>query len=212
MPHCFARIGAAHHLLRNANDMHRAIWSLYPDYGGERPRLLYRVENWDAAALRDSGDLAPVLVLAPDPPADNGNPDITILDAKPFTPSIAEGAVLSFSVVALQTRSAINAAVVGTQPRAEWTRGSRVYLVGEEDRRRWLSRQLEPIARLLEARVIEAKDIYFAKASASGWYKTCRMFGLLEVRDPEAFIRLLEKGFGKGKAYGCGLMTIGRPS
>lgn len=212
MPHCFARIGAAHHLLQNANDMHRAIWSLYPDYGGERPRLLYRVENWNVRALRDSGELAPVLVLAPDPPNADGNPDVTVLGSKPFTPAIREGDVLAFSLVAHPTRSAINAARVGVESREEWTRGTRVYIVGEEERLRWLGRQLEPVARLLEARVVEAKDIYFRKPNNFGSYKTCRMSGVLEVRDPVAFVRLVEGGFGKGKAYGCGLMTLGRPS
>ena len=35
--------------------------------------------------------------------------------------------------------------------------------------------------------------------------------GVLEVTDPEALRRVLIYGIGRGKAYGCGLMTLARP-
>ena len=35
--------------------------------------------------------------------------------------------------------------------------------------------------------------------------------GVLEVTDPEALRRVLIHGIGRGKAYGCGLMTLARP-
>ena len=34
--------------------------------------------------------------------------------------------------------------------------------------------------------------------------------GMLEVRDPAAFLAALHRGFGKAKAFGCGLMLIRR--
>lgn len=35
--------------------------------------------------------------------------------------------------------------------------------------------------------------------------------GLLRIVDPTLFRKLLSEGIGRGKAYGCGLMTIARP-
>lgn len=35
--------------------------------------------------------------------------------------------------------------------------------------------------------------------------------GVLEVTDPEALRRVLTHGIGRGKAYGCGLMTLAQP-
>ena len=35
--------------------------------------------------------------------------------------------------------------------------------------------------------------------------------GVLEVTEPEALRRVLTHGIGRGKAYGCGLMTLARP-
>ena len=35
--------------------------------------------------------------------------------------------------------------------------------------------------------------------------------GVLEVTDPDALRRVLTHGIGRGKAYGCGLMTLARP-
>ena len=34
--------------------------------------------------------------------------------------------------------------------------------------------------------------------------------GLLEIRDPERFLAALAQGFGRAKAFGCGLMLIRR--
>jgi CRISPR system Cascade subunit CasE len=34
--------------------------------------------------------------------------------------------------------------------------------------------------------------------------------GTLEVCDPQAFVAALGHGFGRGKAFGCGLMLIRR--
>jgi CRISPR system Cascade subunit CasE len=36
------------------------------------------------------------------------------------------------------------------------------------------------------------------------------MSGALEVTDPERFLTKLAQGFGRGKAFGCGLMLIRR--
>lgn len=209
----FARVGAARGLLRNAHEMHRALWSLYPDYGGERPRMLYRVENWDARALRDDDDLAPVLVLAPDAPSGSTTEgDISVFGVKPFAPNLREGAVLAFSIVAHPTRAALDTMRPSTEAKSEWKRGSRIFISTDAGRREWLARQLAPAARLLEARVTDARSIYFAKPTDSGSYRSCRMSGLIEVQDPAALVKLIGKGLGKGKAYGCGLLTLGRPS
>ena len=35
--------------------------------------------------------------------------------------------------------------------------------------------------------------------------------GVLEVTDPDALRHGLVHGIGRGKAYGCGLMTLARP-
>ena len=34
--------------------------------------------------------------------------------------------------------------------------------------------------------------------------------GILEVRDPERFVAALARGFGRAKAFGCGLMLVRR--
>lgn len=211
MPSWFARFGVSPSLLRNAHDMHGAIWRLYPAYEEGRPRLLYRVEDWDVRKLRDERRRVPVLVLAPDPPNPDGHDGIELYGSKPFTPTLKEGSVLAFALVAHPTRTVRAEPDDPSRPKSEWTRGRRVWITSESERRAWLARQLEPAAELVEARVLEERRVRFAKPSAASLYAACKLYGLLRVTDAAALVALIERGIGSGKAYGCGLLTLARP-
>jgi CRISPR system Cascade subunit CasE len=41
-------------------------------------------------------------------------------------------------------------------------------------------------------------------------FSTLDLDGVLEVTEPEAFVAAVRRGFGKAKAFGCGLMLLRR--
>lgn len=58
---------------------------------------------------------------------------------------------------------------------------------------------------------MQGRDVKrFGRAGATVTLGTATFGGVLRVKDPEALRGVLTEGLGRGKAYGCGLLTLAR--
>jgi CRISPR system Cascade subunit CasE len=194
-----ARAAAGHHL----------IWSLFADGPDRRRDFLWREER--------PGEF---LALSAREPTDPHG--LFHLESKPFEPALSPGDRLGF---ALRANPVVARSAVPGQ------RGKRHDVV--MDALRNLPKGERAAAR--PEKVIEAGRAWFARqGTAHGFraeegvgvdgYARLRipregkeavlgvldLQGVLVLEDPPAFLAALATGFGRGRAFGCGLMLIRR--
>jgi len=203
-----ARVAASHHL----------VWSLFADGPDRRRDFLWREEKPGR-----------FLTLSTRPPTDpHGLFDLE--EPKPFEPNLAPGDRLGFT---------LRANPVVSRPAAPGTRGKRHDVVmdtlrevpaGKRAERRpdaiveagsaWLARQgnahgFTPDGALNvdgyeTVRLAREKDHRGEKPPEPIRFGMLDISGVLTLRDPERFLAALAAGFGRSRAFGCGLMLIRR--
>ena len=189
---------------------HRLVWSLMSDAPDRTRDFLWREET--------PGHF---LILSPRPPAAD-SPLFTV-ESKPFAPSLAAGDRLAFLLRANATTAAWH----------EGRRGKPVDVVmhalyalppGERAARRadvvseagtaWLMRQGERHGfRVHPATLaVEGHDIRQVprRGALPIRYAVLDLAGHLEVVQPDLFLAAIAIGFGRARAFGCGLMLIRR--
>jgi len=89
--------------------------------------------------------------------------------------------------------------------------GKRYGLVGEEAHLAWLSRQGERFGFSVEAALTTASDVLHSRKGSTriSLQRVCYE-GVLQARDTAALSGALQDGIGPGKAFGCGLLSLGR--
>lgn len=205
---------------------HRLIWALFPGDGLERDFL------WRAAG---KGRFYILSAREPRP-----SPLFHPMQSRPFAPTLAVGDRLGFVLRANATRdrrSAGNEAVrPGTLRRP--VRNRRVDIVAHAMRQRvvsrgsriggdkniwcretadtaareWLDAQGKRRGFAIENLIVEnyrlARLVRPNGKQAS--FGVVNLSGVLTVREPESFVGALVSGFGRSKAFGCGLMLVRR--
>jgi CRISPR system Cascade subunit CasE len=198
-----ARFGAAHHL----------VWSLFADGPDRRRDFLWREMR--------PGEF---LILASRPPIDPHG--LFSLEYKPFDPVLRSGRRLRFDLranpVACVTAKpgergkrhdvVMNALKDIPASEREVAREQAIRDAGSA----WLSRKAAT-----SGFCVDPDSLYIDRyerlripreGSRAVTLSTLTFQGLLTVSDPELFLSCLLRGFGAAKAYGCGLMLIGRAS
>lgn len=187
---------------------HRLVWSLFADDAAKKRDFLWRED--------DSGRF---LVLAPEPPRPS---EIFDLECKPFAPALAPGERLRFMLRANATvarntagkrgvRTDVVMAAIHHLPKGERAAPRREAI--ETAGRDWLRRQAATHGFTLSEDI--AVDGYnLLKLPRPGGklieLSTLDFTGILEVANPETFLAALCRGFGRARAFGCGLMLIRR--
>uniref|UniRef100_A4XYT8 CRISPR-associated protein, Cse3 family n=1 Tax=Ectopseudomonas mendocina (strain ymp) TaxID=399739 RepID=A4XYT8_ECTM1 len=89
--------------------------------------------------------------------------------------------------------------------------GKRYGLAGEQEQLAWLSRQGERHGFEVEAALVTASDVLASHKGDSriSLQRVC-FEGRLQVRELASFSGALQQGIGPGKAFGCGLLSLGR--
>jgi CRISPR system Cascade subunit CasE len=206
-----------------AGATHRLIWTLFADDAERRRDFLWREETQGARPGRAS-----FLILSARPPLDRHG--LFEIESKPFEPNLAPGDRLAF---------ALRANPVVTRPDPESGRPQRHDVVmdllhglpkgARADARSattlqaglaWLAGQGEgagfhlPLNAAGEPwlRVDGYDQIRLSRGRARSTIalSVLDLEGVLEVQAPDRFLDALTRGFGKAKAFGCGLMLVRR--
>lgn len=89
--------------------------------------------------------------------------------------------------------------------------GKRLGLVAEDAQLAWLTRQGERLGFNVEAALVTGSELLRSRKGESqiSLLRAC-FEGRLRVVDKEALSKALRTGIGPGKAFGCGLLSLGR--
>lgn len=205
-----ARTGSAHHLL----------WSLFADDPDRRRDFLWR----DDAGAGNRGHV--FHVLSRRPPLDRlGLFDV---ETQEFAPALAPGDRLRFRLRANAT-VAVGVAPPGRSKRVDIVARALAPLTPEERRlrrhdvmqsvgRRWLAAQGGRAGFNLatdgESPLVTVDGADWRVLRRSGGppatFAVLDFAGIVDIVDPDAFLAALPLGFGRAKAFGCGLMLIRR--
>lgn len=199
---------------------HRLLWAVYGDDPDRRRDFLWRAEGKGR-----------FLTLSHRPPAQDGAGLFDPPEVKTFAPDLREGDRLAFVLRANATRTRKN-------PADPTRRGERVDVVMDaiyalppgavSDQRRemrmaaaqtagraWLERRGEKAGFVVEAAEVgDYSVVPLPEAPRRG--KKPPQFGVLEfsgalrIADPQVFLAAVGEGFGRARAFGCGLMLIRR--
>lgn len=193
---------------RRMDVQHRLIWSAFAGEPAARRDFLWR----------DMGQGA-FLVLAPRPPGESAL--FEPAEATPFALDLRAGDRLAFVLRANATRT-----VTGPDGRKRHhdvvmaalhavPKGARAAVrleLAQQAGRQWLEGQ----GARAGFRLLGAEATAYRVAEPPGQGRRRPRFGILDLEghlaltDPGAFLARLAQGFGRAKAFGCGLMLIRR--
>ncbi len=191
-----------YHDLGNAHKFHQRIMQAFPDEEGrDTPRqdwhILFRQEPNSEVVLVQS-DLEPDWSKLP-------HGYLLNYRVKPMNLSADQlpvGRVFQFRLCANPSK------------RDSKTKKT-VGLYRRPDQLAWLERQSNRCGfRLLGVDVIPSPNVFGLKQKGSLPVRitTALYQGVLEVTDPNPFLTVVKQGLGRGKSYGCGLLSLARAS
>jgi CRISPR system Cascade subunit CasE len=201
---------------------HRLMWSAMPD-GVQRRREA----DGNGAAFLWRRDHQPgrYYLLGPRPRLDSS---LFEVEAKPFEAALTPGDRLRFVLRVNATvdrrtgrgkdqreRSDVAMDLLKSVPPREQAPGARAekrQAVAAEAARSWLTRQAAQHGFALEELQLQGYRAALVERSPHkpGRIGVFDLSGLLTVREPHPFLLKLRQGFGRAKAFGCGLMLIRR--
>lgn len=186
---------------------HRLIWAAFADHTERKRDFLWREEG--RGVFLTLSARPPLAIDLFEPP-----------DTKPFSPELAAGDQLAFRLRANATRSRKGAGRVDVVMDAlhALPRGDRAAAraaTAQREGAAWLDRQGAGAGfRLLDCTVetysIETLPEYRGPRRAAPRFGILETTGRLEITEPDRFLDQLAQGFGRAKAFGCGLMLIRR--
>ncbi|EBS8364945.1 type I-E CRISPR-associated protein Cas6/Cse3/CasE [Salmonella enterica] len=182
--------------------MHQWLWEFFP--GGKERQFLYRREELQGAFR--------FFVLSQERPAESAIFDV---QCRPFAPELSVGQILRFTLRANPTICKAGKRhdllmeakrQVKTQPdsRDIWTYQQQAAL-------EWLSRQGEQNGFSLREASVDAyrqQQIRREKSRQMIQFSSVDYAGVLVVNNPVLFLQRLVQGYGKSRAFGCGMMLI----
>ncbi|WP_340110329.1 type I-E CRISPR-associated protein Cas6/Cse3/CasE [Pikeienuella sp. HZG-20] len=196
---------------RAADAHHRLIWTVFSDASDRERDFLWRAEGGGR-----------FLTLSKRPPLTNdlfAPPEI-----KPFEPDLRRGDRLQFTLRANATRDRARGQREGSMENRrvdvvmdllhEIPKGRRADhrdAKAIEAAQGWLSRQAETRGfQLVDLYVEGYTTLDLARRGRRARLGILDLSGLIEITEPAAFLPALTAGFGRAKAWGCGLMLIRR--
>lgn len=196
-------------LLSSPQRMHAAVMSAFPPSDGESEgRVLWRVDRYP--------DRMALFVLSPDEPdmsdlvLQAGWQSGEMWQTRPYGPllgSLEIGQRWAFRLMANPTYSGRREGWADTKPRGHTTvKQQEQWLL---DRcARWGISVPDGPADSRELRISDRHTVRFRRGNGQVVLATATFEGLLEIDDADALRRVLTDGVGRGKAYGCGLLTL----
>lgn len=186
---------------------HNLLWSIFSDGAERRRDFLWREEG--------EGQF---LTLSARPPVqtDLFEPH----RVKEFAPALAAGDRLEFSLRANATRlkrgqERVDVVMDALRSIPKEARAEERMRLAQTEGAAWLARQGEKAGfRLVAAQTedysVEVLEGHRGQRKGQPQFGILDMTGRIEVTEPAAFLAQLAQGFGRAKAFGCGLMLIRR--
>ncbi|TMR33593.1 type I-E CRISPR-associated protein Cas6/Cse3/CasE [Actinomadura geliboluensis] len=187
--------------LRDATSLHRRIMTLFPEGLGTQARhqaaALFRLEEQPSGftVLVQSG-IKPALDSLP---ADYGSARTKSL--APLLSGLREGANVHYRIIANATSKLGKNTTAG--------RPKQVIPLHGADADQWWQRQADSAGMVLHS--LHSSQLPGAtgrRGNARMTHARTRFDGTATVTDPKALIEKIRAGIGRGKPYGCGLLTI----
>lgn len=186
---------------------HRLLWAAFTD-GPDRARdFLWREEGQGVFFTLSARPPQQIDLFAPH-------------QCKPFAPALSIGDRLQFTLRANATRTKRGGARVDVVMDAlhgleQGERAAARMPVAQREGQAWLERQgatagFRPLDVTVTDYTAQALEGYRGPRKAQPQFGILDMAGHLEVTDPTAFVAQLARGFGRAKAFGCGLMMVRR--
>ena len=184
---------------------HRLLWAAFSDGPDRRRDFLWR-EDGDGEFL--------VLSKRPPQPMDLFEPH----DVKDFAPVLSPGARLDFALRANATRMKrggrrVDVVMDALHDLPKGTRAPERMAAAAREGRAWLERQgvaagFSVLAAGVGDYSTEVLPGYRGPRKGQPQFGIMDLSGRIEVTEPDAFLAGLARGFGRAKAFGCGLMLI----
>lgn len=205
--HALARLLAPSNPAARRSAQHNLLWSIFSD-GPERRRDFLWREDGDGSLL--------ALSARPPAPLELFEPH----KVRDFAPALTAGDVLAFQLRCNATRTKRNGKRVDivmdtlhSVPTEQ--RGMQRMALATREGATWLERQGAKAGfRLLEAQAeeysVQVLPGHRGPRKGQPQFGILDLSGKIEVTDPTAFMHQIGLGFGRAKAFGCGLMLIRR--
>jgi CRISPR system Cascade subunit CasE len=185
---------------------HRLIWAAFADTPDRRRDFLWR----------DDGK-GGFLALSARPPLSG---DLFEVDVKHFAPVLSVGDRLAFSLRANATRDRkgkgrVDVVIDALHALPKGERADHRMDIAQREGADWLARQgTRGGFRVVEVAVgdysVAALPDHKGKRAGQPQFGILDLSGVIEVTNPAAFVASLAIGFGRARAFGCGLMLIRR--
>ena len=193
------------HAGRRADAHHRLIWSAFAGDPDAQRDFLWRTTGHGA-----------FLVLSPRPPGDSALFEAP--EVQPFAPDLRAGDRLAILLRVNATRTVTEAdgrkrhrdvvmEALHPLPRAE--RANARMNMAQEAGSRWLAGQGTRAGLTVNEARITAYTVVETRRRGPR-FGVIALEAAIGVSDPAALIQSIARGFGRGKAFGCGLMLIRR--
>lgn len=185
---------------------HRLIWAAFAGNPDQTRDFLWREDG--------NGSF---FALSARPPVPS---DLFEVEVKPFVPALQPGDRLEFTLRANATRDRkgkgrvdVVMDVLHNKPKGE--RAEFRMEIAQQEGAAWLSRQAETAGfAVIRVEVadysVAALPDHKGKRKGQPQFGILDLSGVLEVTEPAAFLAKLASGFGRARAFGCGLMMIRR--
>ncbi|MBW4696084.1 MAG: type I-E CRISPR-associated protein Cas6/Cse3/CasE [Lyngbya sp. HA4199-MV5] len=190
--------------LSNAHALHQRIMQAFPDEQRDNPcadwNVLFRLEPDSGIVLVQSG-IAPNWTHLPSGYCSDRTDQP--IQFKPFEPQVNHfqpGQRLQFRLKANPSK------------RDKQTR-KLIGMFHQTDQIAWLERQAEQHGfTLLGVDVIPTPNVFGVKEKGKAPIRilTVMYQGILEITDSAQFINAMQQGIGRGRSYGCGLLSVAR--
>ncbi len=182
--------------------MHQWLWDLFP--GGKERQFLYRREELQGAFR--------FFVLSQARPAESAIFDV---QCRPFAPELNVGQLLRFTLRANPTickAGKRHDLLMEAKRQVKTQPDSRDILTYQQQRAlEWVSRQGEQNGFSLREASVDAyrqQRIRREKSRQMIQFSSVDYTGVLVVNNPVLFLQRLAQGYGKSRAFGCGMMMI----
>lgn len=186
--------------LSNAHALHQRIMQAFPDEAGDLPRagwnVLFRLEP-NSNVLLVQSEVEPNWTYLP---------TSYLTCASAFTQVDLDASRLETGRI-FQFRLKANPSKRDRQTR------KLIGMFHQTDQLTWLERQASQHGfKLLGVDVIPSPNVFGMKAKGEAPIRILTVLyqGILQITDPTLFTTAMQQGIGRGRSYGCGLLSISR--